>query len=127
MFKSFLAQPSRFLLAGLVLSFLVSLLVAPTTLAKVHLYGGDNGGGGGSGEGDPLDGNDYSSPIGGGIGDDIENSFGLIEGGGGLVFSLPGTDKSQVWIIMDFQGKIPVLRVLQISSSDTGVEGTHAR
>nr|MEE4266693.1 hypothetical protein [Candidatus Krumholzibacteria bacterium] len=126
MFKSFITQPSRLLLVGLVLSFLVSLLVAPTTLAKVHLYGGDSGGGGG-GEGDPLDGNDYSDPGMGGIGDDIENSFGLIEGGGGLVFSLPGTDKSQVWIIMDFQGKIPVLRVLQISSSATRVEGTHAR
>ncbi len=125
MFKSFITQPSRLLLVGLVLSFLVSLLVAPTTLAKVHLYGGDSGGG--AGEGDPLDGNDYSDPGLGGLGDDIENAFGLMEGGGGLVFSLPGSGKSQVWIIMDFQGRVPVLRMVQISSSATVVEGTHAR
>lgn len=114
---------SRFLPVGLVILMIAGLLFAPSAQAIRYL----SDGGGGGGEGDPLDANDYSS--GGGIIDgDVQDNHGGLPSviGGGIVVQRPVSD-GRVYIIVDFQGTIPVLRVIKVADTVILLEEPDAR
>ena len=116
-------KTSRFLPLGLVILMIAGLIFAPSAQAIRYL----SDGGGGGGEGDPLDANDYSS--GGGLIDDNvqDNHGGLPPGiGGGIIVQRPASD-GRVYIIVDFQGRIPVLRVIKVADTVVLLEEPNAR
>jgi hypothetical protein len=110
------------------LAVMMVFVVVDPEPAQARRYLSNGGSGGGqSGEGDPLDANDYGTGGGGLIGDDVHNSYGLIEsGGGGVIVNLPSSDASLV-LVLDFRGKIPVIQLIRVSSREAAVEETNAR
>ena len=115
----------RLLPFGLAVLVIAGLIFAPSVQAIVYLSNG-GGGSGGSGEGDPLDANDYGG--GGGYDDDYQDNHGVLPSviGGGIVIQRAASD-GIMYIIFDFQGTIPVLRVIQVSDAGTLLEEPDAR
>lgn len=119
-----LSKTSRLLPVGLVVLMIAGLIFAPTAQAIRYIYGGD-GPDGGSGEGDPLDANDFD---GGGFGgDDVEDGAGFVPpSAGGIIFQRPVAD-GRVFFILDFQGVIPVLRVIKVDDAVVLLGDPYAR
>lgn len=114
-------KADRFLTLWLVIMMVTALIFAPAAVAVLSL-GFDTGGGS---EGDPLDGNDYSS--GGLTGDEVGENDSVIDwGSGGWVILLPSHD-TKMCLIVDFRGAIPVLQMFEINTSGSLVEDTDAR
>lgn len=114
----------RLLPLGLAILMIAGLIFAPSVQAIVYLSNG-GGGSGGGGEGDPLDANDYG---GGGYDDDYQDNHGVLPSviGGGIVIQRAASD-GMMYIIVDFQGTIPVLRVIQVSDAVILLEEPNAR
>lgn len=117
------SRTTQFLPLWLIIVMIVGVVLTPTVEAKRIL---SNNGTGGSTEGDPLDANDYGTGGGGLIGDDIQSNHGGAIAGGGLLIPVPARDAT-VFLVVDFQGTIPVIRVVKLSHASAMVEAPDAR
>lgn len=115
---------SRFFFIFLAVFALVGMFSTSTAEARRYLV---ETSGGINGEGDPLDGNDYSTGGGGLIGDHVHENASMIDSPPGGVIISGRMAESLIFVIVDFQGRIPVLRFVQISSSAVTLEGPDAR
>lgn len=100
-----------------------SLILAPSAQAIRYLSDGSDR----DTEGDPLDANDFSSGGDGLIGDIIENSFGVIDSGGGDVVIVVPVRNAVVYLVVDFQDGIPVLHAIKVPGAALLVEEFDAR
>lgn len=100
-----------------------TLVVIPPAQAVMYLRGGSDQ----PTEGDPLDANDFSTGGDGLIDDIIQDSFAApVTGGDDLVIAVPVRD-AVVYLLVDFQDGIPVLRFVKVPGASSLVEASDAR